>query len=179
MPHRNPARHPGRPSGHHRDLRPCGPHGTASWELNAAGRGRDGDAIEAILAGGYPYLVANATAWFLGYAYAGLYRPRPAYRSTVESSIYVAPAAQRRGVGSILLDALIGDARAQDFRLMVAVIGDRPPSGSIGLHASLGFEAAGVFRGVGHKGGRWLSTVLMQRDTGRGRERGAGEVGTL
>ena len=104
----------------------------------------------------------------LGYAYAGLYRPRPAYRSTVEDSVYVAPDAQGRGVGRELLRSLIGACEALDFRLMVAVIGDEASAGSIRLHESLGFVRAGVLPGIGFKHGRWLATVLMHRPLGPG-----------
>jgi phosphinothricin acetyltransferase len=143
-------------------------HGTASFELTPPDGPEMARRREALLAGGFPYLVAEHGGRLAGYAYAGPYRTRPAYRSTVEDSIYVAPEAHRQGVGKSLLAALIREAEAQDFRLMVAVIGDEASHGSIGLHASLGFETAGVFRGVGHKGGRWLSTVLMQRALGPG-----------
>jgi phosphinothricin acetyltransferase len=122
----------------------------------------------ALLDGGFPYIVAERDGRLMGFAYAGPYRARPAYRSTVEDSIYIAPDAHRQGVGRALLTALIAEAERQDFRLMVAVIGDEASHGSIGLHASLGFEPAGVFKGIGYKHGRWLSTVLMQRALGPG-----------
>jgi L-amino acid N-acyltransferase YncA len=143
-------------------------HGTASFELTPPDEAEMARRRHALLEGGFPYLVAEREGRMAGYAYAGPYRTRPAYRSTVEDSIYVAPDAHRQGVGRTLLEALIREAEAQDFRLMVAVIGDEASHGSIGLHASLGFENAGVFKGVGHKGGRWLSTVLMQRALGPG-----------
>ena len=116
----------------------------------------------------FPYLVAERDGEVLGYAYAGPYRPRPAYRSTVEDSIYVAPATQRSGIGRLLLERLIEASEARDFRLMVAVIGDADSHGSIGLHRSLGFEMVGALPGIGYKHGRWLSTVLMQRPLGPG-----------
>ena len=124
----------------------------------------------AILDGGYPYIVAEKDGTILGYAYAGAYRTRPAYRSTVEDSIYVAPSAQGQGVGRALLAALLDECEARDFRLIVAVIGDEDSHGSIALHRSLGFELVGVFKGIGYKHGRWLSTVLMQRTLGHGIE---------
>jgi L-amino acid N-acyltransferase YncA len=112
--------------------------------------------------------VAEKDGAILGYAYAGAYRTRPAYRSTVEDSIYVAPSAQGQGVGRLLLAALIEECERRDFRLMVAVIGDEESKGSIGLHRSMGFEPVGILKGIGYKHGRWLSTVLMQRPLGRG-----------
>ncbi len=143
-------------------------HGTASFELDPPSEEEMARRRAAILAGGYPYLVAERDGEILGYAYAGAYRTRPAYRSTVEDSIYVAPTAQGQGVGRALLAALIAQCEALDFRLMVAVIGDEDSHGSIGLHRSLGFEPVGVLKGIGYKHGRWLSTVLMQRPLGRG-----------
>lgn len=143
-------------------------HGTASFELEPPDEAEMARRRAAILEGGYPHLVAERTGEVLGYAYAGAYRTRPAYRSTVEDSIYIAPAAQGQGIGRALLEALIRECEALDFRLMVAVIGDEESKGSIGLHRSLGFEPAGILKGIGYKHGRWLSTVLMQRSLGRG-----------
>jgi L-amino acid N-acyltransferase YncA len=143
-------------------------HGTASFELDAPDKPEMTRRRAALLDGGYPYLVAERDGALLGYAYAGAYRTRPAYRSTVEDSIYVAPDTKGQGVGRTLLTALIGECEKRDFRLMVAVIGDEESHGSIALHRSLGFEPAGVLKGIGYKHGRWLSTVLMQRPLGRG-----------
>jgi phosphinothricin acetyltransferase len=143
-------------------------HGTASFELDPPAEAEMARRRMAILEGGYPYLVAERGGEILGYAYAGAYRTRPAYRSTVEDSIYVAPSAQGQGIGRVLLTALIGECEALDFRLMVAVIGDEESKGSIALHRSLGFAPVGILKGIGYKHGRWLSTVLMQRPLGRG-----------
>ncbi|MBM6593764.1 GNAT family N-acetyltransferase [Microvirga pudoricolor] len=143
-------------------------NGTSSFELSPPDEAEMARRRAALLDGGFPYIAAERDGHLLGYAYAGPYRARPAYRSTVEDSIYIAPDAHRQGVGRALLTALIAEAERQDFRLMVAVIGDEASHGSIGLHASLGFEPAGVFKGVGYKHGRWLSTVLMQRALGPG-----------
>ncbi len=123
---------------------------------------------QGLVAGGYPYLVAERDGAVVGYAYAGPYRPRPAYRSTVEDSVYVAPDAQGRGVGRALLSDLIAACEALDFRLMIAVIGDAESRGSVGLHAAMGFTRVGAFEPVGYKHGRWLATVLMQRVLGPG-----------
>jgi L-amino acid N-acyltransferase YncA len=143
-------------------------HGTASFELEPPSEAEMARRRDDILKGGYPHLVAEMNGDILGYAYASAYRTRPAYRSTVEDSIYIAPSAQGQGVGRALLVALIEQCEALDFRLMVAVIGDEDSHGSIGLHRSLGFEPAGILKGIGYKHGRWLSTVLMQRPLGRG-----------
>src|SRR5215210_3920763 len=115
-------------------------HGTASFELEPPGEREMRQRRAALVGANYPYLVAERDGVVLGYAYAGPYRTRPAYRFTVEDSVYVARAAQGQGVGRALLAALIEAAEARDFRLMVAVIGDEDSHGSIGLHQSLGFE---------------------------------------
>jgi phosphinothricin acetyltransferase len=142
--------------------------GTASFELTPPDVAEMARRRDALLEAGYPYLVAERAGEVLGYAYAGPYRPRAAYRSTVEDSIYVAPTAQGQGVGRALLSALLGECEAQDFRLMVAVIGDEASVGSINLHKSLGFEPVGVLKPIGYKHERWLATVLMQRVLGPG-----------
>ena len=115
---------------------------------------------------GYPYLVASLGDRIAGYAYAGPYRPRPAYRFSVENSVYVAPWAQRRGVGSALLDALISECEALPFRQMVAIIGDSANLASIELHRKAGFRLVGTLQDVGYKFDRWLDTVIMQRALG-------------
>ncbi len=123
--------------------------------------------------GGYPYLTAEVDGAFAGYAYVGAYRIRPAYRFTVENSLYVAPAIQRRGVGRALLDALIDECAKRGFRQMVAVIGDSPKQvASIALHKAAGFRIVGTLDHVGFKQGRWLDTLLMQRALGDGAKTG-------
>jgi phosphinothricin acetyltransferase len=119
-------------------------------------------------AGGHPYLVATSGETVVGYAYAGPYRPRAAYRSTVEDSIYLAADAQGRGIGRLLLTGLIDAAAEAGFRQMIGVIGDSRHQASIRLHAALGFRPVGVFENVGWKHGRWLDCVLMQRSLGTG-----------
>jgi L-amino acid N-acyltransferase YncA len=111
---------------------------------------------------GLPFLVA-AEREVLGYAYAGRYNVRSAYRFTCEDSIYVAPGAQRSGVGSALLSELIGACQRLGLQQMVAVIGDSENRASRRLHAKLGFSDAGLLERVGFKAGRWLDVVLMQR----------------
>jgi len=123
---------------------------------------------EMLRAGGYPYLVAELDGEIVGYAYAGPYRARPAYRWSVEDTIYVAPSSQRRGIGRALLERLIADAEVGGFRQMIAVIGDSANAGSIELHLAAGFRMVGTFDNVGFKFGRWLDSVLMQRPLGSG-----------
>jgi phosphinothricin acetyltransferase len=143
-------------------------YGTASFELDAPDEAEMTRRMRALLDGGFPYLAAEADGALLGYAYAGPYRARPAYRFTVEDSIYVDPQAQRRGVGRALLDRLIADATSRNFRLMIAVIGDSQQTASIELHRAAGFEMVGTFRNVGYKFERWLDSVLMQLALGPG-----------
>jgi L-amino acid N-acyltransferase YncA len=143
-------------------------HGTASFELDPPDQAEMARRYETLRAGGYPYLVAELDGDIVGYAYAGPYRARPAYRWSVEDSIYVAPQAQRRGFGGALLARLVAEAEAGGFRQMLAVIGDSANTGSVELHRVAGFRLVGTFENVGFKFGRWLDTVLMQRELGRG-----------
>ena len=115
-----------------------------------------------------PYLVAEQDGALAGYAYASPYRPRVAYRHTVEDSIYVHPDHAGKGIGALLLPALIADCETRGLRQMIAVIGDSGNAASIRLHARFGFGDVGVLRNVGFKFGRWLDTVFMQRALGQG-----------
>lgn len=124
----------------------------------------------AITHGGYPYIVAEQAGAILGYAYAGPYRPRRAYRYTVENSVYVAEAAHRRGVGRKLLAELIRRCTEAGYRQMIAVIGDSGNAGSISLHRNMGFREVGTVKSVGFKFGRWLDSVTMQLSLGDGAE---------
>jgi L-amino acid N-acyltransferase YncA len=142
-------------------------NGTASFELETPTERDMAARRSALVEGGFPYLVAERAGALVGYAYAGPYRSRPAYRFTVEDSVYVARSAQGRGIGRALLSAVVDAAEARGFRLMIAVIGDKA-AGSIRLHESLGFAPVGVLEPVGYKHGRWLATVLMQRVLGEG-----------
>ena len=112
---------------------------------------------------GLPYLVAMEEGEVVGYAYASAWRTRPAYRNTVESSIYVAPGRHGRGIGSMLLKELVARCASGGFAQMIAVIGNSANAGSIRLHERQGFEHVGVLRNVGFKFDRWVDTVLMQR----------------
>jgi len=121
-----------------------------------------------ILAKGFAYLVAELDGRVMGYAYASAYRPRIAYRFSVEDSIYVSPEAPRKGIGRALLERMIAQCSAQGYRQMVAVIGDTRNLGSIGLHAALGFRVVGTLPSIGFKHGRWVDSVFMQRPLGPG-----------
>ena len=124
--------------------------------------------MRAVLDGGYPYLAAELDGDVVGYAYAGSFRSRAAYRWVVENSVYVATDAQGRGVGAALLQALIDACEARGFRQMVAVIGEPTNAASIKLHERFGFRHIGTFPGIAWKQQRWLDTVFMQRALGAG-----------
>jgi L-amino acid N-acyltransferase YncA len=123
---------------------------------------------QALLDEAMPYLVLLEAGQLRGYAYVGRYRPRAAYRYTVEDSLYLAPEAQGRGLGTLLLTSLIEAATARGFRQMVAVIGDSANDASIRLHAKVGFRPIGQLQSIGFKFGRWVDSVLMQRALGSG-----------
>jgi L-amino acid N-acyltransferase YncA len=115
-----------------------------------------------------PFLTAELDGTVVGYSYARPYRPRPAYRHTVEDSVYVAEGMQGRGVGRALLAGLIERCEEGDWRQMIAVIGDINNAGSIALHRNLDFRETGTLEAVGFKLGQWVDTVLMQRALGPG-----------
>lgn len=143
-------------------------HGLASFEEAPPSVDELRARRQGVLALGLPYLVAVAGDRIAGYAYATLYRTRPAYRHTIENSVYVREGEGGRGVGSALLQALIDRCAAGPWRQMIAVIGDRDNAASIGLHAKHGFRHVGTLGAVGFKFGRWVDSVLMQRELGDG-----------
>ena len=142
--------------------------GTATFDLAPPALAEMTRRYRALVDGGYPYFVAELDGRIAGYAYAGAYRPRPAYRFTVENSIYLDPSFHRRGIGLVLLERLIAECEARGFRQMIAVIGDSANAGSVGVHTRTGFKMIGTHPNVGLKFGRWLDTVMMQRDLGEG-----------
>jgi len=143
-------------------------HGTASFEVDPPDLAEMKKRRATVLDLGLPYLVAERDGLVMGYAYAGNWRPRPAYKFSVEDSIYIAHDAVGQGVGKALLPALIDRCTAAGKRQMVAVIGDSAQTPSIRLHASCGFEMTGTLKSIGFKFGRWLDSVLMQRPLGVG-----------
>lgn len=143
-------------------------HGTASFELEPPTLEQMLQRRADICANGLPYLVAERDGEVVGYAYATPYRPRPAYRFTVEDSVYVREGMAGFGIGHALLAAVIQHCTASGRRQMVAIIGNSENSASIRLHTRLGFRQVGVFESVGFKHGRWLDTVIMQRELGEG-----------
>jgi L-amino acid N-acyltransferase YncA len=143
-------------------------HGTATFELIPPDLAEMTRRFKTLTDNGYPYLAAVLDGRVIGYAYAGPYRPRPAYRFTVENSVYLQPSILRRGIGTQLLQRLIAEAQARGYRQMIAVIGDSANAGSIGVHSRMGFTMIGTHPNVGFKFGRWLDTVMMQRALGAG-----------
>ena len=147
-------------------------HGLATFEEDPPDLDDVAGRVAAVQARGLPWLVAEEDGRVLGYAYASPFRPRTAYRFTVEDSVYVAPDAAGRGVGKALLDAVIAACEAMGLRQMIAVIGDSDNTASIGLHRACGFEFKTALTGVGYKFGRWVDVVWMQRSLNGGDERG-------
>jgi L-amino acid N-acyltransferase YncA len=141
-------------------------NGTGTFEIEPPGEAEMARRQQTLLTGRYPYVVVERAGAVVGYAYAGPFHARPAYRWTVEDSIYVAPQCQGRGLGRLLLARLIADAEARGFRQMIAVVGDSSNAASIALHAAFGFRLIGSLQSVGLKHGRWLDTVMMQRGLG-------------
>ena len=143
-------------------------NGTASFEIEPPDEAEMTCRQAALLNNGYPYLTAEIEGVVAGYAYAGPYRSRPAYKWSVEDSIYVAPQMHRKGIGGLLLARLVAESTQRGFRQMIAVIGDSAQIGSIAVHERAGFNHIGTLRSVGFKHGKWLDTVLMQRALGQG-----------
>lgn len=141
---------------------------TASFETEPPTLAEMTRRFTALRDGGFPYLVAVRDGAIAGYAYAGPYHQRAAYRSTVEDSIYVARTARGGGIGRALLEALIAACERIDCRTMVAVIAESGSPASAALHARLGFRPVGTLAAVGYKHGRWLDVTLMQRPLGGG-----------
>jgi L-amino acid N-acyltransferase YncA len=121
-----------------------------------------------VLARNLPYLVAEAEARVVGFAYCNWFKPRPAYRFSAEDSVYVEAGHHRTGIGRALLAELLAAAERAGVRQLIAVIGDSANAGSIGLHRAVGFEPAGVLKACGWKFDQWLDVVMMQRSLGPG-----------
>ena len=143
-------------------------HGTGTFETDPPDETEIAARRASVVGGGYPYLVATDGPRILGFAYAYAYRERPAYRFTVEDSVYVDARARGQGVGKLLMSALIARTASAGFRQMVAVIGDSGNHGSIRLHEVMGFRHVGLLASSGWKAGCWLDVVLMQRSLGAG-----------
>ena len=143
-------------------------HDTCSFELTPPSVDQMLTRHNDVLEKGLPYLVAEEAGAVRGYAYANWFRPRPAYRFSVENSVYIHPDARRGGVARLLMIELIARCEQAGARQMIAVIGDSANTGSIGLHTAMGFRLIGTMQATGWKFNRWLDTVFMQRQLGAG-----------
>ena len=143
-------------------------HGLASFEETPPDLAEIERRFDTTVDNGLPYLVAELDGTIRGYAYAGRYRARPAYRYSLENTVYVEPGFEGRGLGSALLGTLIARCEELGYRRMVAVIGDSANQASIRLHQRLGFQQCGLLPSVGFKFGRWVDSVLMERPLGPG-----------
>ncbi len=145
-------------------------HGLGTFEEVPPSPAEMAERIAAVVGRDLPWLVAEQDGQVLGYAYAGPFRTRAAYRFTVEDSVYVAEAARGQGLGKALLQAIIAECEGQGLRQMVGVIGDSGNAASIALHKACGFELRATVPAVGWKFGRWVDVVWMQRALGPGAE---------
>ena len=146
-------------------------NGTASYELEPPDLGEMTSRWQGLTDKGFPYLVAERGGMVAGYCYVSPFRPRPAYRFIVESTVYVAQEAQRAGVGRTLMQKIIEICESMELRQMIAIVGDADnQQASVGLHEALGFRRIGTIEGSGYKFGRWLDTLIMQRTLGAGKE---------
>ena len=143
-------------------------HGVSSWEEEPPSLAEMICRRDAATQAGYPYRVAVRGDDVLGYSYVSAYRSRPAYRYTVENSIYVADAAQRMGLGKRLLEDLVVLCTALDFRQMIAVVGDSENFMSVDFHKNMGFQQVGIIKSIGYKFGRWMDSVVLQLQLGDG-----------
>lgn len=137
-------------------------HGVASFEIDPPDETEMARRHAGVIAAGLPYLVAEHDGRVIGYAYASPYRARPAYRNSVENSVYVDAEHHGLGAGKALMAELIERCRAAGRRQMIAIIGDSDNAASIGLHAAFGFRHVGILTDVGFKHDRWLDSVIMQ-----------------
>jgi phosphinothricin acetyltransferase len=151
-------------------------HGKGSFEIEAPDLADMTQRRADVLAKGLPHLVASRGAEVLGFAYAGVFRPRPAFRFMAEDSVYIHADHAGQGLGRALLAELIRHCEVLGIRQMLAVIGDSANAGSIGLHRSLGFEHTGMLKASGWKHGQWLDTVFMQKALGAGDSSPASEL---
>lgn len=145
-------------------------NGVSSWELSPPDCAEMTARAHALETAGYPYFVAEFGGEIVGYTYAGAYRPRPAYRFTVENTIYISHSLRRGGIGTALMGKLIETCTDMGFRQMIGIVGDSQNLQSIDFHKKLGFQQMGVVKNIGFKFGRWMDQVLLQRPLGEGAE---------
>lgn len=143
-------------------------NGASSWELTAPDVDEMTRRAHALRDADFPYLVAELDGETVGYAYAGAYRPRPAYRFTVENTVYISADLRRGGIGSLLLQNLIDTCTELGFRQMIGIVGDSQNHQSIRFHEKMGFRQMGIVKNIGFKFGRWMDQIILQRPLGEG-----------
>lgn len=151
-------------------------HGTGTFETEPPSLADMAARRADVLAKGLPYLVAEQHGEIVGFAYGNWFKPRPAYRYSVEDSIYLAPGAQGHGLGRALLAELLARCEAVGIRKVMAIVGDSANAGSIGVHRALGFTEAGRIEGCGWKFGAWRDIVILQKTLGPGDTRPPNET---
>ena len=143
-------------------------NGTGTFETEAPSLHDMTNRRADVLSKGLPYLVAVGDGRIIGFAYGNWFKPRPAYRYSVEDSIYLAPDQHRKGLGRALLAELVARCEAVGIRKMMAIVGDSANSGSVGVHLALGFQQVGKIDACGWKFGAWRDIVIMQKTLGLG-----------
>ncbi|MEO8013361.1 GNAT family N-acetyltransferase [Polaromonas sp.] len=143
-------------------------HGTGTFETEPPSTGDMAARRADVLSKGLPYLVAEQDGKILGFAYGNWFKPRPAYRYSVEDSVYLAPGLDRKGLGRALLAELLAHCEAAGIRKVMAIIGDSANAGSVGVHRALGFQQVGIVEACGWKFGAWRDIVIMQKTLGPG-----------
>ena len=146
-------------------------HGTGTFETEPPSGAAIASRRADVLSRGLPYLVAVLDGKIAGFAYGNWFKPRPAYRYSVEDSIYLAPGLQRKGLGRALLAELLARCEAAGIRKVMAIIGDSANAGSVGAHLAVGFTQVGVVDACGWKFGAWRDIVIMQKNLGSGATR--------
>ncbi len=143
-------------------------HGTGTFETEPPSAADMATRRADVLSKGLPYLVAEHDGQFAGFAYGNWFKPRSAYRYSVEDSIYLAPNLHRKGLGRALLSEFLTRCEAADIRKVMAIIGDSANVGSIGVHRALGFVHVGAIASCGWKFGAWRDIVIMEKTLGAG-----------
>ena len=143
-------------------------HGTGTFETEPPNAADMANRRVDVLSKGLPYLVAEEDGEILGFAYGNWFKPRPAYRYSVEDSVYLAPGLDRKGLGRALLAELLAHCEAAGIRKVMAIIGDSANAGSVGVHRALGFTQVGIVEACGWKFGAWRDIVIMQKTLGPG-----------
>ena len=143
-------------------------HGTGSFETEPPSVADMTARRADVLSKGLPYLVVEQDGKIAGFAYGNWFKPRPAYRYSVEDSIYMAPELQSKGLGRALLTELMARFEAAGIRKVMAIVGDSANTGSVGIHLALGFTQVGIVDSCGWKFGAWRDIVIMQKTLGLG-----------